>query len=40
MLQADDLGAAIRFVAELPAHACVNQLSISPTWDRMYSDNL
>lgn len=40
MLQADDLGATIRFVAELPAHACVNQLVISPTWNRMYVDNL
>ena len=40
MLQAEDLGATIRFVAELPAHACVNQLIISPTWNRMYIDNL
>lgn len=40
MLQADDLGATIRFVAELPAHACINQLVISPTWNRMYIDNL
>jgi NADP-dependent 3-hydroxy acid dehydrogenase YdfG len=40
MLQADDLGATIRFIAELPAHACINQLVISPTWNRMYIDNL
>ena len=40
MLQADDLGATIRFIAELPAHACINQLIISPTWNRMYIDNL
>ena len=40
MLQAEDLGATIRFVAELPAHACVNQLIISPTWNRMYIENL
>jgi NADP-dependent 3-hydroxy acid dehydrogenase YdfG len=40
MLQPDDLGATIRFIAELPAHACINQLIISPTWNRMYIDNL
>jgi NADP-dependent 3-hydroxy acid dehydrogenase YdfG len=36
MLQAEDLGATIRFVAELPAHACVNEIVISPTWNRAY----
>jgi NADP-dependent 3-hydroxy acid dehydrogenase YdfG len=40
MLQPEDLGATIRFIAELPAHACVNQLIISPTWNRMYIENL
>jgi NADP-dependent 3-hydroxy acid dehydrogenase YdfG len=40
MLQADDLGHTIRFIAEMPAHVCVNQLIISPTWNRMYVDNL
>jgi len=40
MLQAEDLGATIRFIAELPAHACINQLIISPTWNRMHIDNL
>lgn len=40
MLQADDLGATIRFVAELPARACINQLIISPTWNRMYVGGL
>lgn len=40
MLQTQDLGATIRFIAELPAHACVNQLIISPTWNRMYIDSL
>ncbi len=40
MLQPDDLGRTIRFIAELPAHVCVNQLVISPTWNRMYIDNL
>ncbi|MGD2139836.1 MAG: SDR family oxidoreductase [Burkholderiales bacterium] len=40
MLQAEDLGATIRFVAELPARACINQIIISPTWNRMYVGGL
>ena len=35
MLQPEDLGRTIRFVAEMPPHACVNELVISPTWNRM-----
>ena len=34
MLQAEDLGRAVLFVATLPARACVNELVISPTWNR------
>jgi NAD(P)-dependent dehydrogenase (short-subunit alcohol dehydrogenase family) len=34
MLQAEDLGRAIAFVAGLPPRACVNELIISPTWNR------
>ena len=40
MLQPRDLGGTIRFIAELPAHVCINQLIISPTWNRMYIDSL
>ncbi len=40
MLQPEDLGATIRFIAELPPHACINQLIISPTYNRMYLENL
>jgi NADP-dependent 3-hydroxy acid dehydrogenase YdfG len=40
MLQAEDLGETIRFVAEMPAHVCINQVIISPTWNRMYIENL
>ena len=40
MLQPEDLGATIRFVAELPPRACINQLIISPTWNRMYVGGL
>lgn len=40
MLQPKDLGDTIRFIAEMPAHVCINQLIISPTWNRMYIENL
>ena len=40
MLQPQDLGQTIRFIAEMPAHACINQVIISPTWNRMYIDSL
>ena len=40
MLQAEDLGNTIRFVAQMPPHVCVNQVIISPTWNRMYIENL
>lgn len=40
MLQPEDLGRTIRFIAELPPQACINQLIISPTWNRMYINDL
>jgi NADP-dependent 3-hydroxy acid dehydrogenase YdfG len=40
MLQPDDMGETIRFIAGLPPHVCINQLIISPTWNRMYAENL
>jgi NADP-dependent 3-hydroxy acid dehydrogenase YdfG len=40
MLQPQDLGDTIRFIAEMPAHVCINQVIISPTWNRMYIENL
>jgi len=40
MLQPEDLGKTIRFVAEMPAHACINQIIISPTWNRIYLGGL
>ncbi len=36
MLQPEDIGTAIRFVAELPPRTCINELIISPTWNRFY----
>ncbi|EYC50081.1 oxidoreductase [Hylemonella gracilis str. Niagara R] len=40
MLQPDDLGRTIRFIAELPPGVCINQLIVSPTWNRMYVNDL
>ena len=34
MLQPDDLGKTILFIAALPPRACVNEIIISPTWNR------
>lgn len=36
MLQEEDLGATIAFVAAMPARACINEIIISPTWNRSY----
>src|SRR5438552_1521881 len=34
MLQAEDLGRTIAFVAGMPARVCINEILISPTWNR------
>ena len=36
MLQAEDLGRTIRFVAEMPPRVCINEILISPTWNRLW----
>ena len=36
MLRPEDLGRTIRFVAEMPPHVCVNEILISPTWNRFF----
>ncbi|MBS7812697.1 SDR family oxidoreductase [Roseococcus pinisoli] len=36
MLQADDLGRTIRFVCEMPAHVCTNEIVLSPVWNRSF----
>ncbi|NOX51533.1 MAG: SDR family oxidoreductase [Gammaproteobacteria bacterium] len=36
MVQAEDCGEVIRFLAELPAHVCINDMTISPTYNRGY----
>ncbi|MEL7154944.1 MAG: SDR family NAD(P)-dependent oxidoreductase, partial [Pseudomonadota bacterium] len=36
MVQPEDMGETILYLARLPAHVCVNELVISPTWNRGY----
>ena len=36
MVQPEDMGETIHYVAAMPTHVCVNQLVISPTWNRGY----
>jgi NADP-dependent 3-hydroxy acid dehydrogenase YdfG len=40
MLQADDLGKTILFIASLPPRACINEIIISPTHNRFYFGGL
>lgn len=36
MLQEADLGRTIRFIAEMPPHVCINELVITPVFNRSY----
>ena len=36
MLQSEDVGDLIRYVALLPAHVCLSEVWITPTWNRGY----
>jgi NADP-dependent 3-hydroxy acid dehydrogenase YdfG len=36
MLQPEDLGRTVAFVANMPAHVCINEIVISPTWNRTF----
>ena len=40
MLQPQDLGDTIRFVAQMPARACMNEILISPTWNRITNSQI
>jgi NADP-dependent 3-hydroxy acid dehydrogenase YdfG len=40
MLKSDDLGETILFVAHLPRSVCINEILISPTWNRSYVADL
>lgn len=35
MLKMEDLGRVVRFVAESPAHVCINEIVVTPTWNRL-----
>ncbi|MFC6637315.1 SDR family oxidoreductase [Sulfitobacter sediminilitoris] len=36
MLKAEDLGSVVRYIAEAPPHVCLNEILISPTWNRSF----
>ena len=38
MLQPEDLAETIVFVARMPSHVCLNEILISPTWNRSHVD--
>ena len=40
MVQAQDMGQAILFLAQMPARTCINELVISPTHNRFYLGGL
>jgi NADP-dependent 3-hydroxy acid dehydrogenase YdfG len=40
MAQSEDVGDLIRYVACMPAHVCINEVWITPTWNRGYVANL
>jgi len=35
MLKMEDLGRVVRFVAESPPHVCLNEIVVTPTWNRL-----
>ena len=36
MIQCEDMGEVIRFVARMPERVCLNEILLSPTWNRGY----
>lgn len=36
MVKESDMGETILFVAQMPPHVCINELLITPTWNRSY----
>ncbi len=37
MLQPEDIAAIVMFIATLAPHVCINDLLVSPTWNRLYN---
>lgn len=40
MVQSEDMGELILFIARMPKHVCLNEIVVSPTWNRGYVANL
>ena len=40
MAQSEDVGDLVRYVACLPSHVTINEVWITPTWNRGYIANL
>ena len=36
MLQSEDIGDLIRYIACLPSRVCLNDVLVTPTWNRAY----
>ena len=36
MVQADDMGEVILFLCRMPKHVCINEMLVTPTWNRGY----
>jgi len=36
MVQPEDCGDIVQFLSSLPPHVCINELTVSPTWNRGY----
>ena len=36
MVQSEDVGDLILYIAQLPKHVCINEVLITPTWNRSY----
>jgi NADP-dependent 3-hydroxy acid dehydrogenase YdfG len=36
MVQSEDVAELIAFIVRTPAHVCLNEITISPTWNRGY----
>ena len=36
MLQEEDIGKIILFITQMPQHVCLNEIHVTPTWNRNY----
>ena len=40
MVQSEDCGDLIRYIARLPKHVVMSEVMLAPTWNRTYVANL